>query len=91
MHGIVGDAVPGRASAREKAEWQTIVDAVIALANTSRRLAELEAKVAEQSRTLRNPPADAVVLSTIHSAKGLEWDTVFVAGLEDGTLPTHHA
>ena len=91
VHDIVGDAVPGRASAREKAEWHTIVDAVIALAKTCRTVAELEAKVAEQSRTLRNPPADAVVLSTIHSAKGLEWDSVFLVGLEDGTLPSHHA
>jgi len=28
-----------------------------------------------------------LVLSTIHSAKGLEWDTVFVLGLADGHLP----
>jgi len=27
------------------------------------------------------------VLSTIHSAKGLEWDAVFVMGLVDGVLP----
>ncbi len=27
------------------------------------------------------------VLSTIHSAKGLEWESVFIMGLSDGTLP----
>ena len=32
--------------------------------------------------------ADAVMLSTTHSAKGLEWDTVFMIGMEeDGVLP----
>src|SRR5262245_60632024 len=84
---IVGDAVPGRVSKREKVEWHAIVDAVIELALTCKTLRELESKIAERSRTLRNPPDDAVVLSTIHSAKGLEWDTVFLAGLEDGVLP----
>ena len=33
-----------------------------------------------------NPSEHAVVLSTIHSAKGLEWDAVFLAGMEDGVL-----
>ena len=32
-----------------------------------------------------------LVLSTIHSAKGLEWDTVFVVGLADGVLPVTFA
>ena len=32
-----------------------------------------------------------LVLSTIHSAKGLEWDTVFVMGLVDGVLPVTFA
>jgi DNA helicase-2/ATP-dependent DNA helicase PcrA len=34
---------------------------------------------------------DALTLSTIHSAKGLEWRTVFLLGLEDGVLPSKMA
>ncbi|MEE4167072.1 MAG: 3'-5' exonuclease, partial [Desulfocapsaceae bacterium] len=31
--------------------------------------------------------AETLVLSTIHSAKGLEWEAVFVIGLADGRFP----
>ena len=34
---------------------------------------------------------DAVTVSTIHSAKGLEWHTVFVISLMDGAIPNYHA
>jgi len=34
---------------------------------------------------------DCVVLSTIHRAKGLEWDHVAVTGLQEGTLPISSA
>ena len=30
---------------------------------------------------------DAIPVMTVHTAKGLEWPTVFVAGLEDGLFP----
>lgn len=32
-----------------------------------------------------------LILSTIHSAKGLEWDTVFVIGVAEGRFPHQHA
>lgn len=34
---------------------------------------------------------DAVEIVTFHAAKGLEWQTVHVAGLEEGYVPIHHA
>ncbi len=34
-----------------------------------------------------DPNADAAVMMTIHSAKGLEFDHVFVVGMEDGLFP----
>lgn len=33
------------------------------------------------------PNDHSVILSTIHQAKGLEWDSVFIMGLADGMLP----
>jgi DNA helicase-2/ATP-dependent DNA helicase PcrA len=37
------------------------------------------------------PTVDGVTLASLHSAKGLEWDAVFLVGLADGTLPTTYA
>lgn len=34
---------------------------------------------------------DAVTLMTVHSAKGLEFDTVFITGLEEGIFPLIHS
>jgi DNA helicase-2/ATP-dependent DNA helicase PcrA len=35
--------------------------------------------------------SDRLVLSTIHSAKGLEWDTVFIISLAEGKFPVSQA
>ena len=34
---------------------------------------------------------ECVILSTVHQAKGLEWETVFLAGLNDGRFPSQRA
>ena len=34
---------------------------------------------------------DAVIISTVHSAKGLEFENVFIIGLEDSIFPLHRA
>ena len=36
-------------------------------------------------------PADSLVISTIHSAKGLEWDAVMLINAADGWLPLNRA
>jgi DNA helicase-2/ATP-dependent DNA helicase PcrA len=87
VRAVVATAVPSRASDRERAEWVAVVEAVIALALGCRSLDELLTKIAEQSGALRNSSENAVVLSTIHSAKGLEWEAVFLTGMEQGVLP----
>jgi DNA helicase II / ATP-dependent DNA helicase PcrA len=40
----------------------------------------------------RHPPVvQGITLASLHAAKGLEWDAVFLVGLTDGTLPISHA
>jgi len=48
---------------------------------------ELEQRIAAQHA----PTVDGVTLASLHSAKGLEWDAVFLAGLAEGTLPITYA
>ncbi|CAB4684188.1 MAG: AAA family ATPase [Actinobacteria bacterium] len=48
---------------------------------------DLDRRAAEQHA----PVAEGVTLATFHAAKGLEWDAVFLCGLQDGTLPITYA
>lgn len=54
----------------------------------------LQGFLQEISRTQQDhglPEVDSVTLTTMHSAKGLEWDAVFLVGLSDSMLPIGYA
>lgn len=85
---------PEGAQARER--WQLLG----ALAELSEDLAEttpgldLPGLIRELRRRAedRHPPVvDGVTLASLHAAKGLEWDAVFLVGLQENTLPIRHA
>ncbi len=54
-------------------------------------MARLVDELAERASAQHAPTVDGVTLSSLHAAKGLEWDAVFLVGLVDGTLPLIHA
>ena len=45
----------------------------------------------EDARLAKDRVEDSLVLSTVHSAKGLEWHTVFVIWALDGRFPSIHS
>ncbi len=80
----------GRGAVRDRWEsLQAIFTMATDLAEADPQ-ADLTALVADLDRRADQahaPSTDGVTLSTFHAAKGLEWDAVFVAGAQEGTLP----
>ena len=54
-------------------------------------LAALVAELDQRSEAQHAPTVEGVTLASLHAAKGLEWDAVFLVGLTDGTMPIQHA
>ncbi|MGI8999353.1 MAG: ATP-dependent helicase [Candidatus Limnocylindria bacterium] len=54
-------------------------------------VADFLAELAHRDGAEADAGGEGVTLSTIHRAKGLEWDAVFIPQLEEGTLPIRQA
>ena len=70
-----------------RANLDELVSAAAEAAERGLDLAGLMDEVALLSDADARVNGQAVRLSTLHAAKGLEWDSVFLVGLEDGLLP----
>jgi DNA helicase II / ATP-dependent DNA helicase PcrA len=84
------DAAPAGGASRER--WEAVA-ALVALVDELPALSldEFCAELQRRAAAQHVPTVDGVTLSSLHSAKGLEWDAVFLVGLAEGTLPTVHA
>lgn len=56
-----------------------------------RDLAATVAALRERAAARHAPSTDGVTLATVHAAKGLEWDAVFLVGCHEGNIPISHA
>ncbi|MCK7637738.1 ATP-dependent DNA helicase UvrD2 [Corynebacterium pygosceleis] len=85
---------PEGAQARER--WQSLnalVELVheLGLATPDLDMNGLLVQLKNRAEAKHPPTVQGVTLASLHAAKGLEWDAVFLVGLVENTLPISHA
>jgi DNA helicase-2/ATP-dependent DNA helicase PcrA len=73
--------------------WESL-DALMTLAEeapSGTSLRQFVDELFERQASQHEPTVSAVTLATLHSAKGLEWDSVYLVGLADGLVPISYA
>lgn len=85
----------GSGAVRER--WESL-NALVDLATTIQQKSELPVPMAEFLTELADrqehqfaPPVNGVTLASVHAAKGLEWESVHLAGLSEGLVPISYA
>ncbi|MBB1244991.1 ATP-dependent DNA helicase UvrD2 [Streptomyces durbertensis] len=87
-------APAGSGAVRDR--WESLAALVrvaeeLAAERPAAALADLVAELDARAAVQHAPPAAGVTLASLHSAKGLEWDAVFLVGLTDGMMPITYA
>lgn len=82
---------PEGGAAREK--WDAL-NAILALVDEQPLGATMQSfseELLARSRAHHEPTVDAVTLSAVHAAKGLEWRLVHLIGMSEGQFPNNFA